>query len=110
MRPYHRNNDALFPSREANVYYDLGEPDDQEWLVDEIVAHQWKGKKLEFLVRWNLGDSTWEPYSECKELEALDRYLDLQGLMSNKWERLPRAGAAAKTSTKSGACRDTRKN
>jgi len=110
LRPYHENNDVLFPNREANVYYDFGEPDDQEWLVDEIVTHQWKGKKLEFLVRWNLGDSTWEPYSECKELEALDRYLDLQGLMSNEWERLPRAGAAAKTSTRSGTRQDMRKN
>ena len=32
---------------------------------------------LEFQVRWTLGDVTWEPLTECKELEALDEYLEL---------------------------------
>ena len=31
-------------------------------------------------MQWNLGDSTWEPSSSCEELEALDRYLRLQGV------------------------------
>ena len=26
-----------------------------------------------------LGDITWEPLSSCKDLEALDAYLELQG-------------------------------
>ena len=38
--------------------------------------------------RWNLGDMTWEPYAHCKELEALDRYLELQGAASVR--QLPR--------------------
>ena len=34
--------------------------------------------ELEFQVHWTLGDVTWEPLAECKELEALDEYLDLR--------------------------------
>ena len=47
---------------EVRAYYDFGEAEDSEWLVDEIIAHQWKGTKVSFLVQWNLGDTTWEPY------------------------------------------------
>jgi hypothetical protein len=71
------NDDALFPHREAHPYYDFGTPDDQEWLVDEIVAHKWDKNKLSFQVRWNLGDTTWETNKTCKDLQALDAYLDL---------------------------------
>jgi len=56
--------------------------------VDEILTHQWKGSKLEFLIRWNLGDTTWEPYSTWKDLEALDKYLELQGLNEEEWKKL----------------------
>ena len=48
--------------------------------MDEIHAHRWAHNKLEFKVRWNLGDTTWEPYENCKELSALDDYLDLVGV------------------------------
>jgi len=41
LRPYHANDDALFPHWEAHMFYDFGTPDDQEWLVDEILAHNW---------------------------------------------------------------------
>ena len=34
---------------------------------------------MEFQVKWMAGDVTWEPLSSCKELEALDSYLELQG-------------------------------
>ena len=61
---------------------------DAEWLVDEIIGHRWDGRNLEFHIKWNLGDTTWEPYSECKDLEALDNYLDLLGVKNCK--QLPR--------------------
>ena len=77
------NNDTMFPRRDAQAFYN----DKAEWVVDELLAHRWKGTQIEFLVRWNLGDTTWEPYAHCKELEALDRYLELQGAASVK--RLP---------------------
>ena len=32
-----------------------------------------------------LGDVTWEPLSSCKDLEALDAYLELQGAKA-PWE------------------------
>jgi hypothetical protein len=45
--------------------------------------------KLDCSVQWNLGDTTWEPYENCKDLEALQSYLDLAGITN--WRRLPRA-------------------
>ena len=52
--------------------------DDHGWFVEEIIAHKWEGdKNLSLQVRWTLGDITWEPYNICKDLEALDRYLEL---------------------------------
>ena len=98
LKPFYKNDNRVFPKREVHKYYDFGDAEDKEWLVDEILTHQWKGSQLEFLVQWNLGDMTWEAYPNCKELEALDRYLDLQGLRSNEWRRLPRK--TAKESTK----------
>jgi hypothetical protein len=80
LKPFYRNDDKVFLRREAQVFYDFGEDDEHEWLVNEILTHQWEKNELTFLVQWNLGDTTWEPYKNCKDLEALDRYLELQGL------------------------------
>ena len=88
LRRHEPNDSVLFPYRESLAPYDLGKPEDVEWLVDEIINHRWDRGKLDFLVKWSLGDTTWEPYSECKDLEALDRYLELRGVQS--WRALPR--------------------
>jgi hypothetical protein len=72
LRPHNKNDDVLFPKRKVRAYYDFRDAKDEEWLVDDILAHQWKGNKVSFLVQWNLGDTTWEPYSQCKDLAALD--------------------------------------
>lgn len=48
--------------------------------MDEIVSHKWDRDKLSFQVQWNLGDMTWESYEDCKELQALDDYLQLLGV------------------------------
>ena len=77
VRPYIKNNDILFPKRDTKVFYDFGNDEDQEWLVEEILAHKWTNNNLEFQVKWMLGDITWEPLSSCKDLEALDVYLEL---------------------------------
>ena len=37
-----------------------------------------------------LTDTTWEPYFECKDLMALDRYLELLGIEGKDWCNLPR--------------------
>ncbi len=82
LRPYHPNNDMLFPNRSHPEPYDFGTPDNAEWFVDEIVGHRWDGRHLEFDVWWSLGDTTWEPHNNCKELAALDRYLEVMGVKS----------------------------
>ena len=88
LRKHQANNDVLFPSRTFAEPYDFGEPLDTEWLVDEITGHHWEGRKLLFHIKWNLGDTTTEPYNSCKDLAALDRYLELQGV--SDWKQLPR--------------------
>ena len=88
LRQHKPNDDALFPKRDAQAFYNMGNKEKVEWIIDEILAHQWTANKVEFLVRWNLGDSTWEPYAHCKDLEALDRYLEIQGVESVR--HLPR--------------------
>ena len=65
----------MFPKRDTKVFYDFGNDKDQEWLIN----HKWTKNNLELQVKWMLGDITWEPLSSCKDLEALDVYLELQG-------------------------------
>src|ERR1700676_1452144 len=95
LRHYLKSDDTIFPIREVRAFYDFGDADDDEWLVDDILAHQWKDNAVSFLVQWNLGDTTWEPYSECKELVALDRYLELLGIEEGDWKKLPRKTSVA---------------
>jgi transposase InsO family protein len=80
IRPHEPNDDEKFPRRDTHVTYELGDDDEAEWFVDEIIGHQWDAQgKLELRVQWTLGDVTWEPLQNCNELEALDRYLELHG-------------------------------
>jgi len=90
LRAYHASKDSMFSNRVDPEPYDFGVPDEHEWFIDELLGHQWKGKNLEFEVRWSLGDTTWEPFENCIELEALDRYLEIQGVhcpaeLSQRW-------------------------
>jgi len=66
LHPFKKNDNKIFPKWEVCAYYDFGNAKDEEWLVDNILAHRWEGNKISFLVQWNLGDTTWEPYNECK--------------------------------------------
>ena len=95
LRPHEPNNNTLFPNKVLVDAYNFGAPDDAEWIVDELDSHQWSGKNLEFQVRWNAGETTWEPLELCKELTALDRYLTLMGMKHWKW--LPRKAATRAT-------------
>jgi hypothetical protein len=89
IQPYVLNNSQRFPRWEAKSFYDFSNDDEQEWLIDEIIAHRWvSNRELEFQVLWMLGDVTWEPYTMCKDLEALDVYLELHGVTKPK--ELPR--------------------
>jgi hypothetical protein len=84
LKPYIASSDTMFLNRLHTEPYDFGAPDDQEWFVDKIMGHQWhKGSRLQnlkFEVRWSLGDTTWETYESCKDLEALDHYLEVHGI------------------------------
>ena len=44
-----------------------------------ILAHKWTNNDLELQVEGMARDVTWEPLGSCKDLEALDVYLELQG-------------------------------
>ena len=73
------NDDKWFLRHDVKSYYDFGAVDEHKWFFDEILAHHWVGQAhLEFQVHWTLGDITWEPLTECKELKALDEYLELR--------------------------------
>lgn len=80
LRPHLPNDDNKFPGRQAPKYYDFGTDSDTEFFVDKIIDHNWVKGKLELRVLWELGDNTWEPLEECKDLIALDDYLELQGV------------------------------
>jgi len=80
LQPYNASNNALFPNRMQPEPYDFRALDDQEWFVDKILSHRWDGRDLNLEVRWSLSDTTWEPLANCKDLAALDRYLELQGI------------------------------
>ncbi|KAK0211843.1 hypothetical protein IW262DRAFT_1250846, partial [Armillaria fumosa] len=80
LHPYHPNNDELFPNRFQPEPYDFGADDNAEWFIDDIVGHRWSNRKLELQIRWSLGDTMWEPLSNCKDLAALDRYLEVMGV------------------------------
>ena len=86
LRPHELNDDTMFPHREANALYDFGEDPEQEWLVDDIVAHEWSRNSVKFLVQWTAGGTTWEPWAHVKDLEALDRYFEVQGV--SDWREL----------------------
>jgi hypothetical protein len=74
------NDDTLFLQWESYPYYDFGTPDNQEWSIDKILAHKWDKNKLSFQIRWNLENTTWEPLQFCKDLQALNAYLELMGI------------------------------
>jgi hypothetical protein len=84
LKPYIVSSDAMFLNRLHPEPYDFRAPDDQEWFIDEIMGHRWhKGSRLQnlkFEVRWSLGDTTWETYESCRDLEALDHYLEVHGI------------------------------
>src|ERR1700683_5519111 len=86
LRPFEPNDDVVFPSQESKHFYDFGMPDDDKWLVDEIVSHRFVRKSIKFNVRWTAGDHTWEPFTSVKELEALDHYFALMGV--TRWQLL----------------------
>ena len=81
------NDDARFPNREATFFYDFSDEPKREWLVNSLVDHKFTGNLIQFNVLWEMGETTREPLTHCKELTALDRYLELHGV--TRWQDLP---------------------
>ena len=79
LHPYVVSDDDQFPKRETCVNVDIGADPNEEWVVCSIEDHHWS-PDLKFLVRWELGDASWEPLKVVDELEALDHYLELEGV------------------------------
>jgi hypothetical protein len=92
LRPAISNDDDRFPNREATFFYDFGDDPDREWRVDSITGHEFRGNSIHFSVLWDSGETTIEPYNNCKELAALDNYLNLHG--ATHWRELPKKGNA----------------
>lgn len=81
LRPHQASNDGMFPNRVQPEPYDFGLEDEHEWFVDEIIGHRCVDHgNLEFQVCWSLGDTTWETHANCRDLAALDRYLELHNV------------------------------
>ena len=60
----------LFPHREASLFYNFGTDEEQEWVVNEIIAHQCLSPNdLELQVKGTLGDIMWEPLASCRSLK-----------------------------------------
>lgn len=89
LRPFFPSDDEMFPNRALRSAYDLEGPREEEHTVEEILAHRWTGNKLELLIKWSLGVSSWISYYHARHLEALDAYLNLRGV--SDWRKLPRA-------------------
>ena len=70
----------MFPNCATPEPYDFGTANNQEWSVDDLMGHCQGIKGLEFEVQQSLGNTTWESLEMCKDLEALDQYLEIQGV------------------------------
>ena len=88
LRPHFPSDDKQFPNRKLHHVYDLEGTGDQEYEVEEILAHRWQGRSIQFLVKWTLGDSSWIPYHDAQHLTALDAYFKLRNVAH--WKQLPR--------------------
>jgi hypothetical protein len=80
LRPAILNNDERFPNHEATFFYDFGNNPEREWLVNSIVDHKFTNNSIQFDILWDTGETTCEPLSHCKDLTALDNYLELHSV------------------------------
>lgn len=88
LRKYVPNDEILFPHREDSPAYDFGTPD-AEYIVEAIIGHKWKGKNIMFDVKWaGYNEITTEPRQHVDRLNALDVYLELNGVTNI--DELPR--------------------
>ena len=79
LRPHIVNDNTRFPKCKTRINVDIRTNLEEEWVIRSIEDHRWL-PGLKFLVRWELGDASWEPLKVVDKLEALDHYLELEGV------------------------------
>ncbi|KAI0374719.1 hypothetical protein BV20DRAFT_920585, partial [Pilatotrama ljubarskyi] len=79
LRVHEPNDDRLFPGRLDTQVLDL-EDKENEWAISKFISHNGTGKRALFEAEWTSGDRTWVPYSSVAHLEALQVYLEAQGV------------------------------
>ena len=79
LRIHHPNDDRLFPGR-LDTQISGGDVTDDEWAVDRIKSHSGSKSDAVFEVLWKSGDTTWMPYYQITNLQALTDYLHLLGV------------------------------
>ncbi|GKT24919.1 DDE-type integrase/transposase/recombinase, partial [Aduncisulcus paluster] len=64
--------------------------DEDEFIVEKILSKRYGGKKkIEFKVRWagyGPEEDQWLPWSQVKDLEAMDKFLEANIRLKNKIE------------------------
>ncbi|KAG8720806.1 hypothetical protein FRC09_008934 [Ceratobasidium sp. 395] len=79
LRPHIPNDDRKFPGRSEEQIIVL-DKEPEEWAVDRILTHAGKGRDAEFKLLWKSGDYSWEKHEHIRHLEAMDTYLEAQGV------------------------------
>jgi len=79
LRAHVPNDDRLFLGR-LFTQLNAGNDNDPEWAVNKILSHSGSSQDAVFEVLWKAGDITWLPYFQIEHLNALNEYLDLQGV------------------------------
>ena len=88
LKPAVPNDDKCFPNRGSTCFCDFGDDPGGGWLVDSVVNHKFTKNSINFNILWDTGRTTCEPLAHCKDLAALDNYLELHGV--TRWRDLPR--------------------
>ncbi|QRV96227.1 Transposon Ty3-I Gag-Pol polyprotein [Ceratobasidium sp. AG-Ba] len=79
LRIHVPNDDRKFPGRSGEQIIAL-DKEPKEWAVDKILTHAGKGRDAEFQILWKSGDKSWESFERIRHLEAMDAYLEAQGV------------------------------
>ncbi|KAG8733788.1 hypothetical protein FRC12_018761 [Ceratobasidium sp. 428] len=79
LRPHMPNNDRKFPGQSGEQIIAL-DKEPEEWAVDCTVTHAGKGRESKFKLLWKSGDYSWEKFKHIRHLEAMDAYLEAQGV------------------------------
>ena len=79
LRVHEPNDDRLFPGRLDTQVLELDDKDN-EWAIEKFTTHRGSGTSALFEAVWKSGDRTWVPYTSVAHLEALNAYLEAQGV------------------------------